>query len=1082
MKNFFFGKWWRIAFIFAPLILIFLIGITGIIGASVFYNQYNDVYEKDWKEKLLSRVQTFYLQIQQTLSKDTNKLPVSYVEDTQDVRPTVAIPSVVYDKDGNKIGYYGSERRDYISLNDMSRYFIYSLLASEDRRFFSHFGVDLKRTIGVAFYITVLKDTSRGGGSSITQQLSRYLMDWNEPTIERKAVEILGAIDLERNYSKKQILEMYCNFVPFSHGAYGVENAAQTFFDKSARDLTIGESALLVGVIPNPNKFSPFKSDPDKLQVAKDRHKRVLYSIVETGFLPEMDTIEEANRIYDEFWEDYDFDKINRIASFSIRFEPSVAYVGEQVRKELIEYDEKFEKILLEGGGLNIFTTINTDYERIAQEILKEEIELYRQDIRQNKKDRFIKKIKKWKKLTNQDAEKEITDKEFEKTLQGIQGALVLLDNETGEIVTFIGGDGFTSENQYIRTHQSKRQPGSSFKPVLYYSVLDTKKVSMYSMYDAPGVIEISFQGGKKWVVKNFGGRNFERNIPLTEALYRSVNTVAAKLINLLGVTPIRENLKNVLELSEEEAMERFPNGRLSLALGTADMSPLEMSRVYSTFARLGKGVKPYLISKVYDHRGELLIDNEKDAKRFNEKQVLTRESVYILTRMMHKVFGAGGTAGGIRKLRYVPEVVDIKTFDDILDSFYVDSKGVNKNKDYILKYYDKDEENKKYILKDTVTNSVKRTIKSKLETLRYNKDLKGWYIGKTGTTQSNTNAWLCGASKKYTLIVWVGHDNNLELFRTGADSAGPIWGKLMSEIEKAEYQVKDRKYILSETQITSDNISIYNYPYNKYEDGIMPPIASGGYTLIRIPVSRETGKIPVPSITPKNKIDYYAVFYKDTEPGLFDKKSDYPDLYEDELEDEDIENYFTDDEEDEINISDLLGDDDDTSTTRTVDISSIIDEEGLFDETDEDNADDDDEEGLSRPPVLEGSDDESEVTDEDISELLNNESDDDENKEEDDPLSYEEIDPDSDDEKTENKDEDDEEGDNLDNIINDIINSKEGEGSEEENSFINKNEDGSISIKLDDLLNGNFEQRFNIDDESNDDDDDDDDDDSSSE
>lgn len=942
MKNFFFKTKWNIIFLFVPFVLLLVIMVSGVLATLVMYNHFDTIYQNEWKEKLLTRAQTFYIQIQQTLSKKENPLPVSYIEESEDIRPTVSIPSVVLDSNGKKIGFYGSERRDYISLNEISKYFIYALLASEDRRFFSHFGVDLKRTIGVTIYIVLFGDTSRGGGSSITQQLSRYLMDWMEVSIERKAVEMLGALDLERKYSKKQILEMYCNYVPFSHGAYGVESASQTFFEKSARDLTLAEAALLVGVIPNPSKFSPFKSDKDKLQVAIDRHKRVLRLIVDTGFIPELNSYEKADKIHAEFWANNQFDKINKKAAFSIRFDPEVAYVGEQVRRELIEMSNEeydFEKLLTEGGGLSIVTTIDSDLQKTAQRIVKEEIDLYRTDIQQNHMDGLKKSLKEWKRtLINDDnADVEVTEEDIEKALRELQGASVLINNETGEIISFIGGDGFTTTNQLIRTHQTKRQPGSSFKPLLYYSVLDTRLVDMYSVFDSPPELKISYDNGEKeWVVSNFNNSTYGR-IPLTKALYKSVNTVAASLIRDLGIAPIRKNLRNILDISEKEALQRFPNGRLSLSLGTSEMTPVEMSIIYSTFARLGKGIKPYLISKVYDHKGSLLIDNEKEAKRFAEKQVLTKESVYILTRMMHKVFennwDYGGTAARIRKLSFVPEKIKINVFDEILGTFPQNDEGKNEDREYIMKFYNKDEETGYYTIIEDTSKAEKDDLLRRFRRNTYNNDLKGWYFGKTGTTQSNRNAWLCGANDKYTLIVWVGNDNNIELFRTGGDGAGPIWARIMYETEK--------EYISS--KIKADDIKIFRYPLKSKEElekleadseednnsdddtnepkdeEILPAVIHDytGYDLLNIPVSQITGKIPVIGITPVHYIDYDAVFYKGTEPGRFDNYQDYPELMNDpdnnidtDNNEDDIESLLTGgDTEDESSDSDNMND-----------------------------------------------------------------------------------------------------------------------------------------------------------------------------
>ena len=337
-----------------------------------------------------------------------------------------------------------------------------------------------------------------------------------------------------------------------------------------------GESALLAGIISNPVKFSPFKN----LGVSRGRHLRVLKGMVENGYIKE----EDYGRIHERFWKEHNFEKKYRRKKIKEQLNRA-PYIVEEVKRKIIKKlkrrlnnDEKKAKHILYTKGWKIYTTIDLELQRKGEEIVQEKLRRYR--LRLEKKDGLKKKL-----------------------LDKVQGALISMEAKTGHIKTIVGGYEYNQYNQYNRAMQARRQPGSVFKPVCYLAGLEGAYISPYSFrMDKYEPIELGL--GELWEVKNYNNKYQNKKISITKALKISSNQVASRLVSEMGVRGIRRIMKKTLGLSEGESMRRYPDGQYSIALGTAEMTPMELLMIYGMMANQGVGVKPRLILGIEDVSG----------------------------------------------------------------------------------------------------------------------------------------------------------------------------------------------------------------------------------------------------------------------------------------------------------------------------------------------------------------------------------------------------------------------------------------------------------------------------------------------
>jgi len=456
-----------------------------------------------------------------------------YSFDLPDIGSATALtrrPSVtLIGADAKPFASYGDLYYDVVPLKEMPPYLPKAVLATEDRRFFEHFGID-PFGIARALIDDVRTGQLRQGGSTITQQLAKNLFLTSERTIKRKVQEVLLALWLEHKFTKNEILTIYLNRVYLGAGAYGVEAASRKYFGKSSRELSLYEAAVLAGLLKAPSKFNP-AANPDLTAELADQ---VLRNMVDAGFL----TDEQAAAAAKEREEL----KPASVAAWRGRY--FADWAMDQVR-DLLGYIDR---------DLVVVTTLDPRLQEIAEDTVQAEL-----------------------------------DKEGA-ALDISQGALVALGPD-GEVKALVGGRDYR-QSQFNRAVQALRQPGSAFKPFTYLAGLESGFTPASVFNDAPITIG-------NWHPDNYDGKYYGR-VTLKEALARSLNSVEVQLAERAGVG-------HVIDVAHRLGITSELRKDLSLALGTSEVSLLELTGAYGAFADGGKGVWPYGIVEIRDRDGHVL-------------------------------------------------------------------------------------------------------------------------------------------------------------------------------------------------------------------------------------------------------------------------------------------------------------------------------------------------------------------------------------------------------------------------------------------------------------------------------------------
>jgi len=545
--------------------------------------------------------------------------------------------TVIYDRHERVIGAFSPGARKIISFDDIHPLLIDALLLMEDKNYYSHRGFDLRGILG-ALAENIRTLSYARGGSTITQQLAKILFTNSRKTLRRKVYEIFCTREIERRFRKKEILSLYLNSIYFGHHNYGIENAAEFYFQKEVLDLDVFEISILIGLIPSPNRYSPLLH-PER---AKRRQKIVLNTLVQSGFLEASSAIEG----YTPFWED--FAHIERRPAVSIwSMEKNRApYFNEHVRQEL---EGTLGRERVKQGGLRVYTSLDIEINQAAERALIEGLEL------QTLRTREI-----------------VGDVD-----QKVEGALIALDARNGLILAMVGGSGFTFDNQFNRAIHARRQIGSAFKPFIFAAGIETKGLRPDSVFmDEP--LEIPVSSGV-WRPKNYNQRYYGR-VSLEFALKKSLNSVAVQLLQQVGPEEVINVVGKALDFDEEEIAERF-EVYPSIALGVYSFSPLEIARAYAIFSNRGEKVFPVAVLRVEDERGELLLDNQGSLKKKrteydlnNNLRVLTLETAETVKGMLGEVMKKGGTAHqavssvGLSRIAYGKT----GTTDDYTDAWFI--------------------------------------------------------------------------------------------------------------------------------------------------------------------------------------------------------------------------------------------------------------------------------------------------------------------------------------------------------------------------------------------------------------------------
>jgi len=569
----------------------------------------------------------------------------------------------ILDENDENIGFLYRSYRSNVKFEELPNHLVDALISTEDARFYEHSGVDYRSIFRVILKTVILQDRSAGGGSTISQQLVKNLFpreySYNFEIIPIKIKEAIIAKRLERIYSKNDLLTLYLNTVSFPDNTFGIEAASQTFFNKSVNKLTIDESAILVGSLKATYTYNP-RIFPDN---SLERRNVVLSQMMKYEKISE-EAYQKA--IEKELKLDYSPVKADRgIAPF----------FREQVRKELVKWAEQYEKetgesIDIYGDGLKIHTSLNRKMQVYAESAMQEHMRVLQNAFEQNwgnlapwkKKsvyERYIQRSHHYKalktqgktedeilKILNEKKEIQLFDWDgkdvqimsvidsIQHSLKTLQSGFLAMDPNSGAIKTWVGGIDY-EYFKYDHVVQSRRQVGSTFKPLVYLAALE-KGVKPCDYFPARAVSYNNLEG---WKPTNSDKEDYAHiNVNMQEALKKSMNTVSVKIMEQAGIS-------SVINLAENVGINSKLPRVASLALGTAELSMLELATAYSSFLNGGKASTPYFIQKITDASGKVLAEFKPEKEKDKAFSSLNQE---IMLEMMQEVVNSG-TASRLR-------------------------------------------------------------------------------------------------------------------------------------------------------------------------------------------------------------------------------------------------------------------------------------------------------------------------------------------------------------------------------------------------------------------------------------------------
>lgn len=542
--------------------------------------------------------------------------------------PNPELASLVYSSDGKLLHKYFLKNRTYVPLKSISEYVPEALIATEDLVFYDHWGFDVRRFV-LVIGENLLKGRERWhGASTITQQLAKNLYLTQERTITRKIKEFFTSIELERTYTKDEILALYLNTVYFGSGAYGVEAAAWTYFNKPASKLTLPESATLVGILKSPRAYDPSRNPENSVS----RRNLILALMGKAGFISDRE-MKKAQK-----------------SPLALDYTPvtnhgKAPYFTEYIRQTLKPISRQHD-INVYSDGLNIYTTLDSRMQRYAQEAVKEHITWLQERFDKswkwpkNLKNQIIKETPRYRELLKdgRSAEEALEElKADEKWLNKllhdktrVQVAFVALDPTNGNIKAWVGGSEFSPdeyEYQFDHVWQARRQPGSTFKPFVYTAAIDKGIPANHRILNQPLAIKT---GNKVWIAKNAdhtsGGLT-----TLRHALSKSVNQVTVRLMHEF-LSP-----SEVISYAKKMGIQSKLEPNMSISLGTSEITPLELASAFGTFANNGVWVEPVSIDRIED----------KFRHTVTEYKPITRTAIdsttnYVMVSMLQDVVKRG--------------------------------------------------------------------------------------------------------------------------------------------------------------------------------------------------------------------------------------------------------------------------------------------------------------------------------------------------------------------------------------------------------------------------------------------------------
>lgn len=689
-----------------------------------------------------------------------------------------ALPTRLLDVNGELITEFASdEKREIISIKKLPQKMIDALLTREDRIFYNHHGFSAKALTRAV--LGVLTRKSLGGGSTLTQQIAGSIYcDRSDYSVKRKLKELWWAIQMERRYSKDEILELYLNKIYFGGGTYGVNAASKYYFGHGAQDITAAEAAILVIQLSNPAYYNPFEN-PNR---AMARQQDVLNSMVNSGYL----TREEADSSFEEYWANFDFTRTSSSA-YAMRNDEA-PWFSEYVRRSLSDMLYGTEDIYT--GGFTVNTTLNLSHQKVADEVMSNYLRFanrtYQRTMDSHEKDAFktyiplsemislvfnlpslkvseqraqVLAISEYRKTINPIIDvisliggmetlktgivnkgNSLIKQQSEKTT--IEGTMIALENSTGYIDALVGGSKYDSENQFIRAIQARLQPGSTFKPLYYSAAIDSKQFTMTTIISDTPVVFIK-EDGTPYMPQDFKGQ-MEGDVELWYALAHSMNIPSLKVLDGIGFNAAIQRAASLLGIPQNELQARRFEPVYPLGLGVCSVRPVELAKAFATFANNGKEVVPLAIRNVEDKNGNIILNPEKDVRsqqqaKGQNAQIVSEETAFIMQELLKKTVESG-------TLRYGVDWDSTRW-----------TIGERKGKGNKLAYTN--ENGRRFIMPAA---------------------------GKTGTTQNWADAWTVGFTPYYTAALWFGFDKpgqSLGLKLTGSTLAGVAWGDFMHEV-----------------------------------------------------------------------------------------------------------------------------------------------------------------------------------------------------------------------------------------------------------------------------------------------------------
>ncbi|MCI1209881.1 MAG: PBP1A family penicillin-binding protein [Treponema sp.] len=688
---------------------------------------------------------------------------------------TTALPTKLLDINGELITEFASdEKREIISLQKLPQDMIDALITREDRIFFEHHGFSAKSVLRAV--LGKLTGLSLGGGSTLTQQIAGTLYcDRTEISISRKIKELWWAVQMERRYSKNEILELYLNKIYFGGGTYGVNAASKYYFGHGAEQITPAEAAILVIQLSNPAFYNPFEH-PNR---AMERQQNVLNDMVAAGYI----TKEQSQQSFDDFWGKFDYTRTAASAYFMR--DDKAPWFSEYVRRELGNLIYGSQDIYTSGFTVN--TTLDLKRQDVARDVMTRYIgranRLYKASSSKRSSEAFNTYIPMTElislvfnlpslKVSEQRNEavaqstftseinpvvdvfslmfglenlkvgvvnrsNAIAEQQADETT--IEGTLIAVENKTGYITSLIGGSKFDQSNQFIRAVQAKLQPGSTFKPLYYSAAIDSRKFTPTTeISDTPVVFHTA--DGKPYIPQNFKGE-WKGNVQLWYALAHSMNVPSLKVLDGIGFDAAIQRAVSLLGISREELPSRGFNPVYPIGLGVCSVRPIEMARAFAIFANSGKEVTPIAIRSVEDKNGNVILNPEREVREEQQAkgdaiQVISPQTAYVMTKLLENTVQTGTLAWG----------------------------SSNASDDWSMR-------GSKFTFTDKDGHEFTMPA-----------------AGKTGTTQNWADAWTVGYTPYLTAALWFGFDKpgqSLGLSITGSTLAGVAWGDYIRDTHK---------------------------------------------------------------------------------------------------------------------------------------------------------------------------------------------------------------------------------------------------------------------------------------------------------